>query len=119
MKQTAVEFLYQELDNILELYPSEWDKIDKVYEQAKEMEKEQKNYKKEELKSDLLENLVEINKIAIKENWKMKDVGIEFFKVFAYSKNNTFLECEHKTQHFSDVFGHYISKTNCECNKNK
>jgi hypothetical protein len=42
MKQTAVEFLYQELDNILELYQSEWEKIDKVYEQAKEMEKEQR-----------------------------------------------------------------------------
>ena len=89
MKQTAVEFLYEELDNILELYPSEWDKISKVYEQAKEMEKEQKSYRKEELKSDLLENLVELNKIAIKENWKMKDVGFEFFKVFAYCKKPT------------------------------
>jgi thiaminase len=40
-KQTAVEWLSQELNNIIELYPSEWEKINKVFEQAKEMEKEQ------------------------------------------------------------------------------
>jgi hypothetical protein len=41
MKQTAVEWLWDALDNILELYPSEWEKISKVVEQAKEMEKGQ------------------------------------------------------------------------------
>lgn len=55
VKQTAVEFLYQELDNILELYPSEWDKIDKVYEQAKEMEKQQQGYNEEEVENILIE----------------------------------------------------------------
>lgn len=38
---TAVEFLNEQLGNILELYPSEWEKINKVYEEAKEMEKQQ------------------------------------------------------------------------------
>jgi hypothetical protein len=41
MKQTTVEWLFHALDNILELYPSEWEKISKAVEQAKEMEKEQ------------------------------------------------------------------------------
>ena len=41
MKQTAVEWLSQELNNIIELYPSEWEKINKVFEQAKEMEKQE------------------------------------------------------------------------------
>jgi hypothetical protein len=40
MKQTAVEWLWDALDNILELYPSEWEKISKAVEQAKEMERE-------------------------------------------------------------------------------
>jgi len=68
-----------------------------------------------ELENDLLENLIELNKKAISENWKMKDVGEEFFKVFAYSDKQSILECEHKnkTQHFSDVFGHYTSCTTC------
>jgi len=41
MKQTAVEWLWDALDNILELYPSEWEKISKVVEQAKEMHRDQ------------------------------------------------------------------------------
>ena len=42
MKQTAVDWLYQELDNILpEMYPSEWDKFKIAVNKAKEMEKEQ------------------------------------------------------------------------------
>lgn len=40
-QQTAVEWLLNELDNILELYPSEWEKVSKAVEQAKEMEKQQ------------------------------------------------------------------------------
>jgi hypothetical protein len=41
MKQTAVEWLYQELDNILpEMYPSEWDKFKIAVNKAKEIEKE-------------------------------------------------------------------------------
>lgn len=52
------------------------------------------NLKKEEIEktttteglgSDLLTNLIKLNERAIKESWKMKDVGSEFFKVFAYS----------------------------------
>lgn len=38
---TAVEWLSEQLDNELELYNSEWLKIEKIIEQAKEMEKEQ------------------------------------------------------------------------------
>jgi uncharacterized protein YrzB (UPF0473 family) len=42
MKQTAVEWLGNELDIILpEMYPSEWDKFEIAIQQAKEMEKEQ------------------------------------------------------------------------------
>jgi hypothetical protein len=41
MKQTAVEWLYHELDNILpEMYPSEWDKFKIAVNKAKEIEKE-------------------------------------------------------------------------------
>jgi hypothetical protein len=41
MKQTAVEWLYQELDNILpEMYPSKWDKFKIAVNKAKEIEKE-------------------------------------------------------------------------------
>lgn len=40
-KQTAVEWLEDRLDNLLELYASEWDKVSNVINQAKEMEKEQ------------------------------------------------------------------------------
>lgn len=42
MKQTAVEWLESKLDDILELYPSEWDKVNEVIKQAKEMEKWQR-----------------------------------------------------------------------------
>ena len=38
---TAVEWLIKEIENILELYPSEWEKVDKAGEQAKAMEKQQ------------------------------------------------------------------------------
>jgi hypothetical protein len=46
-QQTAVDWLFTTLDNILELYPSEWEKVSKAVEQAKAMEKEQiiKTYK--------------------------------------------------------------------------
>ena len=40
-KQTAVEWLFDQLDNELELYNSQWLKIEKIVEQVKEMEKEQ------------------------------------------------------------------------------
>ena len=39
--QTAVEFLKDRLESILELYNSEWDKVYQVLEQAKAIEKEQ------------------------------------------------------------------------------
>ena len=42
MKQTtAVEWLFNELDNILELYPSEWEEVSKVVKQANAMFEEQ------------------------------------------------------------------------------
>jgi 1,2-phenylacetyl-CoA epoxidase catalytic subunit len=41
MAQTAVDWLFTTLDNMLELYPSEWEKVSKAVEQAKEMEKGQ------------------------------------------------------------------------------
>ena len=34
---------------------------------------------------ELLKKLIELNKKAIDENWKMEDVGEEFFKTFAYN----------------------------------
>ena len=40
-KQTAVEWFDEQLDILLEMYGSEWDKVKKVFEQAKEMEKQQ------------------------------------------------------------------------------
>ena len=36
---TAVEWLAKQLDNIVELYPSEWEKINNAIVHAKEMEK--------------------------------------------------------------------------------
>jgi hypothetical protein len=42
MKQTAVEWLYDELFNVLpDMYSHEWDKYEIAIQQAKEMEKEQ------------------------------------------------------------------------------
>jgi len=38
---TAVEYLANELDSIVELYPSQYEKVNKAIEQAKEMEKKQ------------------------------------------------------------------------------
>jgi hypothetical protein len=40
-KQTAVEWLAEQFDIIVELYPSQFEKINNAIEQAKEMEKEQ------------------------------------------------------------------------------
>ena len=40
-KQTAVEWLAEQFDIIVELYPSEFEKINNAIEQAKEMEKQQ------------------------------------------------------------------------------
>ena len=39
--KTAVEWLIGQFDNIVELYPSEWEKINNAIQKAKEMEKEQ------------------------------------------------------------------------------
>jgi hypothetical protein len=49
MKQTAVEWFDEQLDILLEMYGSEWDKVKKVFEQAKEMEKQQQGYSEEEV----------------------------------------------------------------------
>lgn len=40
-KQTAVEWLAEQFDSIVELYPSEYSKINNAIDQAKKMEKEQ------------------------------------------------------------------------------
>jgi hypothetical protein len=40
-KQTAVEWLSEQFDSIVELYPSQFEKVNRAIEQAKEMEKEQ------------------------------------------------------------------------------
>lgn len=40
-KLTAVEWLDKELDFLLELYPSEYKKLDELINQAKELEKQQ------------------------------------------------------------------------------
>ena len=40
-KETAVEWLYEQLEDLLELYASEWTGVDKAFEQARQMEKEQ------------------------------------------------------------------------------
>jgi len=41
MKQTAVDWLAEQFDSIVELYPSQFEKINNAIEQAKEIEKEQ------------------------------------------------------------------------------
>ena len=40
-QQTAVDWLFTTLDTILELYPSEWEKVSKAVEQANAIQKEQ------------------------------------------------------------------------------
>jgi hypothetical protein len=40
-KQTAVEWFYEQLEDLLELYASEWTGVDKAFKKAKRMEKEQ------------------------------------------------------------------------------
>jgi hypothetical protein len=40
-KQTAVEWLSEQFDSIVELYPSQFERVNRAIEQAKEMEKEQ------------------------------------------------------------------------------
>jgi hypothetical protein len=39
-KQTAVEWLSEQFDSIVELYPSQFERVNRAIEQAKEMEKE-------------------------------------------------------------------------------
>ncbi len=41
MKQTAVEWLSEQFDSIVELYPSQFERVNRALLQAKEMEKEQ------------------------------------------------------------------------------
>lgn len=37
------------------------------------------------VKPNLLNDLIKLNEKAIKENWKMSEVGEQFFKIFAYN----------------------------------
>ena len=39
-QQTAVEWLSEQFDSIVELYPSQFERVNRAIEQAKEMEKE-------------------------------------------------------------------------------
>ena len=65
MKQTAVEWFEEKLEMELELYNSEWFKLEKIIEQAKEMEKQQKGYSK-----------IEVELIAYEMvNWTLDNVG--------------------------------------------
>jgi phosphoribosylaminoimidazole-succinocarboxamide synthase len=41
MKQTAVEFLEKELNELLVLFSTKWDKVNKAIDEAKEMEQKQ------------------------------------------------------------------------------
>jgi hypothetical protein len=41
MKQTAVDYLLSELQNVIELYKTEWEELDSIVKQAKEMERKQ------------------------------------------------------------------------------
>lgn len=41
MNQTAVQWLEEQLDSLLELYPSEIQKVNSLFQQAKEIEKKQ------------------------------------------------------------------------------
>ena len=40
-KQTAVAWLSEQFDSIVELYPSQFERVNRAIDQAKEMEKEQ------------------------------------------------------------------------------
>ena len=40
-KQTAVEWLSEQFDSIVELYPSQFERVNRAIDQAKEMEKQQ------------------------------------------------------------------------------
>ena len=85
--QTAVDFIVDQLDCLNKerkekLIDAEtyFQNKKALVEQAKEMENRQ-GYIEEEL----LNKLIELNKRAIDENWKMEDVGEGFFKTFAYN----------------------------------
>jgi hypothetical protein len=41
IERTAVEWLSEQFDSIVELYPSQFERVNRAIEQAKEMEKEQ------------------------------------------------------------------------------
>jgi hypothetical protein len=43
-QQTAVEWLSEQFDSIVELYPSQFERVNRAIEQAKEMEKEKQKY---------------------------------------------------------------------------
>ena len=50
MKQTAVEWLFDQIKNVKIIDEYEWIKLKEAYNQAKEMEKEQKGYSEEEVR---------------------------------------------------------------------
>ncbi len=41
MNQTALDYLLSELQNVIELYKTEWEELDSIVKKAKEMEEEQ------------------------------------------------------------------------------
>ena len=62
IKQTAVEWLEEQLDSELELYNSQWLRIEKIIDQAKEMEKKQQGYSEEDALNLLTHFAVEIQR---------------------------------------------------------
>ena len=72
MKQTAVEFLEKELNELLVLFSDKWDKVNKAIEQAKEMEEQQRGYSEE----DILKLVNALNKIS-----QFSDIGNDFLAV--------------------------------------
>ena len=78
MKQTAVEFLEKELNELLVLFSDKWDKVNKAIDQAKEMEKQQQGYSEEEV----LNILREFYKVSSKKDFPFKTTIPLWFKKF-------------------------------------
>jgi hypothetical protein len=54
MKQTSIEFLEKELNQLLVLFSTKWEQVNTAIEQAKEMEKQQQGYSEEEVKQAIM-----------------------------------------------------------------
>ena len=65
-QQTAVEWLSEQFDSIVELYPSQFERVNRAIEQAKEMEKHQT---RDEIKNELklIGNYFDVDKLDQRE----------------------------------------------------